>query len=243
MAGRGFFKDVEPIKNHRIKIMRNGLWNSLFWPVNPDRESSGVNLAESFADAYSKEYDVDVGLIPCADGGTCLDQWAVGNILFDNAISQARLAQRTSKIVGILWHQGESDTAPELYPYYKEKFLTIIMSMCKELSLENIPIITGGLGDFLSDFAKVYPQYSYYNNYIHINKTLEEISEENKHFGFASAKGLTSNEDLLHFNSLSLREFGIRYYNEFKKIISLKKDNLLYETIEYSTERAEIEKL
>ena len=36
--------------------------------------------------------------------------------------------------------------------------------------------------------------------------------------GFVSAKGLTSNPDLLHFDSKSLREFGVRYYNEFLKL-------------------------
>ena len=36
--------------------------------------------------------------------------------------------------------------------------------------------------------------------------------------GFASAKGLTSNPDNLHFNAQSLYEFGIRYFEEFEKL-------------------------
>ena len=36
--------------------------------------------------------------------------------------------------------------------------------------------------------------------------------------GFVSAEGLTSNEDYLHFNAPSLREFGVRYYQEFLKL-------------------------
>ena len=36
--------------------------------------------------------------------------------------------------------------------------------------------------------------------------------------GFVSAEGLTSNPGLLHFNAKSLREFGVRYYNEFLKL-------------------------
>ena len=36
--------------------------------------------------------------------------------------------------------------------------------------------------------------------------------------GFVSAKGLGANPDNLHFNSKSLREFGVRYYKEFEKL-------------------------
>lgn len=65
MAGRGFFDEVQPINNERLKVLRNGRWQNMFSPVNPDRPFSGVCLAESFADIYSKEKDVDVGIIPC----------------------------------------------------------------------------------------------------------------------------------------------------------------------------------
>ena len=49
------------------------------------RSFSGVSLAESFAEKYAEKYQVDVGLICCADGGTSLEQWEVGGLLFDNA--------------------------------------------------------------------------------------------------------------------------------------------------------------
>ncbi len=35
--------------------------------------------------------------------------------------------------------------------------------------------------------------------------------------GYVTAEGLTSNPDNLHFNAVSLREFGLRYYEEFEK--------------------------
>ncbi len=52
----------------------------MYVPVNCDRPFSGINLA-SFADAYSKDKNVKVGLIPCADGGTSLAQWQPGSLL------------------------------------------------------------------------------------------------------------------------------------------------------------------
>ena len=112
MAGRGDFGEVEPIQNPLCKMLRNGRWQPMSEPINPDRQifgvfHSGVGLAASFADEYAKHFKEEIGLIPCADGGTSISQWQPGELLFDSAIAQATLAARTSEIVGILWHQGE----------------------------------------------------------------------------------------------------------------------------------------
>ena len=108
MAGRGFLDEAVGVDTSLIKILRNGRWQPLYRPVTPDRITSGVCLAESFAEAYAKKYGVEVGLIPCADGGTQISQWLPGSLLYDHAVFQAKLAQRTSTIAGVLWHQGES---------------------------------------------------------------------------------------------------------------------------------------
>ena len=214
MAGRGYIEEVEPIQNSRIKVLRNGRWQGMYVPVNCDRSFSGINLAESFADMYAKEHDADVGLIPCADGGTSLNQWAEGGLLFDNAVNNAKLAQRTSTIAGVLWHQGESDCADELYPLYTEKFLKIMESFRKQLDLYDVPFLLGGLGSFLVKREGE----EYYKNYVHINAALSQIAEKDKMAGYVPADGLTANADNLHFNAKSLREFGLRYYKEFSKL-------------------------
>ena len=41
MAGRGFINEVEPIKNDKLYVLRNGRWRSMYTPVNPDRETAG----------------------------------------------------------------------------------------------------------------------------------------------------------------------------------------------------------
>ena len=44
------------------------------------------------------------------------------------------------------------------------------------------------------------------------------MAKKNKMTGFVSAKGLGANPDNLHFSAEALREFGIRYYDEFVKL-------------------------
>lgn len=214
MGGRGFINEVEPICNQDILVARNGRWRPMYVPVNPDRVTSGINLSESFADLYAKEKGVQVGIIPCADGGTSLDQWAVGGLLFDHACYMAELAQRTSTITAVLWHQGESDCADDLYPLYEEKLLKIIDALRKRLNIEDVPFLLGGLGDFLRDCDRS-PEFA---NYVYVNDALQSAAKKRSRVGFVSAEGLGANPDNLHFSAKALREFGERYFEEFLKL-------------------------
>lgn len=214
MAGRGFFDEAVPVDGSRIKVMRNGRWWEFFRPVNPDRPFSGVCLAESFAEKYADEFSVDVGIIPCADGGTSLEQWKEGGLLFDNAVNCAKLAKRTSHIVAVLWHQGEADSHDHLYPTYRARFEAIMAALRREAGLENVPFILGGLGDFVEN-CEMFPELK---NYRHVNAQLMEVAENDPLVGFATAQGLTSNPDSLHFNAKSLHEFGLRYFEEYLKL-------------------------
>lgn len=215
MAGRGDIAEAPEMDTSHIKILRNGRWQGMFRPVNADRSFSGFCLAESFAERYAQKYNVDVGLICCADGGTTLDQWQPGSLLFDHAVYQARLAQRTSTIAGVLWHQGESDCLDALYPQYREKMARIIHCLRKELALENVPFLLGGLGDYLLDCPR--PDWQMHNSPA-VNNTLRSMASKEERIGFVSAAGLTPKADYLHFNTESLYQFGIRYFDEFIKL-------------------------
>ena len=214
MGGRGFVDEVEPILNDKLYVLRNGRWRAMYVPVNPDRRTSGINLAESFADLYARDHDVDVGIIPCADGGSSLDMWQVGGLLFDHACYMAELASRTSTISAVLWHQGESDTGPEQYPVYEEKLTVILEAFRNKLNLYDVPFLLGGLGDFL----QVCERAEKFKNYIYVNQALEQVAKKMPMTGFVSARGLGANADNLHFSAAALREFGVRYYNEFLKL-------------------------
>lgn len=222
-AGRGIKTDVSPIVNDRLFVYRNGRWRNMYVPVNPDAVSSGICLIENFADMYSKDKNVDVGIIPCAIGGTCLDQWVEGGVVFENACFMAELASRTSTIAGVLWHQGESDCSPAKYPKYKEKLSVILSAIRKRLNLEDVPFLLGGLGDYL----KYCPRPGSFSNYVYINEQLKEYAADTPMTGYVHAHGLTPNPDFLHFSAHSLREFGLRYYEEFLKLEN--KDKLFAE--------------
>ena len=240
-AGRGFLTEAEPLNTYKgqLKMLRNGLWTKMVRPVNPDRGFSGICFAESFAAAYAENHpDVKVGIIPCADGGTKIEQWQPGEILFDNAVNCARLAMRTSSLRGILWHQGESDCHGDRYKLYEERFRRLMDALRAELGQPEIPIIVGGLGDFLAkcELSEHVGQY-----YEKINETLERLGREYPNCAFVPATGLGANPDNLHFSAAALQAFGLRYYEAFCRLDTAVKEESQNSHTE--TERSAIELL
>jgi len=218
IAGRGFLNDVAHIYDEHIKMLRNGRWQTMIEPINYDRPNAGIGLAASFAASWClKNESDDIGLIPCADGGTSLDDWAIDGVLFEHAISQAKLAQKTSRLDGILWHQGENDSTQDNANRYGEKFSLIVNSFRSELNLPKLPIIIGGLGDFLTE-----GQYSiYFSAYQTVNRALQAFAETHPNCYFVTALGLTSNPDFIHIDAASQRIFGIRYFEAFYKQVQI----------------------
>lgn len=215
MAGRGFPAEVEKLPTDGIYVLRNGRWWKMYVPVNPDRVTAGINLAESFVYAFLKDHPGDtVGIIPCADGGTALHQWEPGQVLYDHAVMMTSLATRSSTLAGILWHQGESDCGEDRYPVYGEKCSRILQQLRQDVGAPDVPLLLGGLGDFLADCDISVK----FKNYVRVNAQLRMMAETMKNCAFVSAEGLGANPDNLHFSAAALREFGLRYYEGFKRL-------------------------
>ena len=218
MAGRGNFGEVPSIENPLCFMLRNGRWQQMGEPINPDRWWSiynGVGLSASFADEFAKHFGKEIGLIPCADGGSAIKEWQPGEALYDHAVFQAKLAKRSSEIAGILWHQGENDSYTEQDAIlYRERFMNMFDSLKKDLDLpDDIPVIIGEIGDFVQFHDN--GNCKYFRN---INESLKQIATELPSGAFVSAKGLCGQADNVHFDSRSYREFGKRYFAEYLKL-------------------------
>ncbi|WP_077212741.1 sialate O-acetylesterase [Bacillus dakarensis] len=214
MAGRGFIEDVPPIYNEYINMLRNGRWQMMAEPLNFDRHVSGVGPAVSFAQAWTEDHPGEsIGVIPCAEGGSSIDEWAIDGLLTRHAISEAKFAMETSEIVGILWHQGESDSYGERYKTYEEKLLSLISHFRNELNAPDIPIMIGELGHYLGEagFGKSAVEYK------QINQILSKVAHNEKNCYFVTSKGLTANPDGIHIDAFSQRKFGLRYYEAFSR--------------------------
>lgn len=212
MAGRGFLHESKPIYNERIFMLRNGRWQMMVEPVHFDRTVAGIGPASSFAEAWCNvNRGEKIGLIPCAEGGSSIDEWHTNGTLFRHAISETRYAIENSELVAVLWHQGESDSQGGKYKEYYGKLDEIVNGFRKEPGIENVPFIIGGLGDYLGKTAFGAGCIEYKE----INKELQTYAENHENCYFVTGNALFSNPDGIHINAESQRRFGLRYFEAF----------------------------
>ena len=213
MAGRGFLHEVAPIYNENILMLRNGRWQMMAEPVHFDRAVAGVGPAASFAEAWcNANPEEQLGLIPCAEGGSSLDEWSVDSALFRHAISEAKFALENSELIAILWQQGENDSYGGKYQAYYQKLDAIVHGLRNELNAQEVPFIMGGLGAYLgkSAFGANCVEYQL------VNQELCRYAEENKDCYYVTGENLSSNPDGIHINAESQRRFGLRYFAAYQ---------------------------
>jgi hypothetical protein len=210
MAGRGRLDDVEPIHDPRIMMFRDGAWRVATEPLHTDRpDIAGVGLAMSFARRIVSYFDAPAGLVPCAVGGSSLDQWAPGAELFENAAAAALDAIQGKNLCGILWHQGETDACdPDRARTYGARFSASMMALRQRLGAPDALVLAGELGSYLhkNDAAR---------HFALINSQLSRLQRSLPAYRCVSSAGLLAHDDNLHFDAKSLRAFGERYADAF----------------------------
>jgi hypothetical protein len=159
---------------------------------------------------------VRIGLIPCAAGGSPISSWTRGGYHeqtkshpYDDAIARAKAAMKDGVIKGIIWHQGESDSKPELVKVYQAKLEELIADFRRDLGDDKLPFVVGKLGDF---YVERNP------NAESINEILERIPKIVKNTACVDATGLTPKSDLTHFDAESARELGRKYAEQMIKL-------------------------
>ena len=203
MAGRGKIEPSDQVTNPRILMLNKKMeWVLAKDPVHFDKPGMAkVGLCSEFARMQvGKDDKIVVGLIPCAFGGTKLDQWMPSdkpNSLYRNAIDRAKLAMQSGTLAGILWHQGESDSEdPKLVETYAERFALMMVQMRKDLNAENVPVIVGELrGD------------------VPFNKVVRALPDKVPRCAWVSSEGLGSGD--VHFDAEGYRTLGKRYADKY----------------------------
>lgn len=131
-------------------------WELAREPLHADIDSSktcGIGPAMSFANSIitnschdHKNYEV--GLVPCAIGGTAIKEWIKGSRLYEEMVKRAKEAAEAEReedgceIRCVLWFQGESDTlSDESAESYRENMEKLIGDLRSDLNLPSLPFI------------------------------------------------------------------------------------------------------
>lgn len=212
MAGRGFLNATNRVSAERIeKLDRKDRWVPAEEPIHFDKPSAGAGPAASFARAVADRHPgVEIGLVPCAVGGSALSEWMPGAPLYAEAVRRAKIAQKDGTVRAILWHQGESDAdRGPLEASYVERLAEMVAALRAELGLAaaDAPFLFGEIGEFPGSPCR--------GGNHSFNAVLPAATNAIPNAWFVRAADLRCNPDRIHFDTPSQRTLGLRYAEAF----------------------------
>lgn len=221
MAGRGYVEPQDTLPDARILMLTpEKEWVVAKEPLQtyqPALTGLGPGLAFAKKIAETAAEDITIGLIPCAVGGSSVEQW-----LNDSLFHQVRLRSNFSSLLetarpagtfkAIIWHQGEADATSAGLPLYKERLSSLFLFFRKETGHEKLPVIMGELG--------LFPGNKKYNSgYRQLNRKLAEIVAGDPAVALVSSHGTRPMPDNVHFDGKSQRLMGKRYARAYFRIV------------------------
>jgi hypothetical protein len=220
MAGRGTVVAADQTPHPRVLMLNQaGQWVPAVEPLHFDKPAVvGVGPGRRFGLAMAEATPgVTIGLIPCAVGGSPIDTWMPGAFdvptkthPWDDAIKRALPALEVGTLKGILWHQGESDSKPELAPSYEGKLHDLIARFRSVLNAPHAPFIAGQMGKFAES--------PWSADKILVDQAHQALPQKVPLTAFVSAEGLQHKGDHVHFDAEAARELGLRYAKAFQAL-------------------------
>lgn len=144
--------------------------DSFHWRRNPEKKperlsgealekwiaarKKGAGLGLPFAQEMAKRTGVPIGLVPCAHGGTSMDQWSPalkdqgGASLYGGMIRRVKAVG--GRVAGVLWYQGESDASVKAAPLFKQKFIDLINATRTDTGQANLPFYYIQIGRYIN---------------------------------------------------------------------------------------------
>ncbi len=216
MVGRGLIESQDRAAHARVFLFTaSNHWDLAVEPLHGSGTRAGIGPGLVFGKLVAaKNINANIGLIPCAVGGTLLQRWERGGDLYSNAVARARIAIREGRLKGIVWHQGEQDSILQTdADSYHDRVIKMINDIRSDLGEPNLPFVVGQIGEFLytrknqqTPFAKT------------VNDALARVPQEVPLTACVRSTGLNHDGDEVHFDAKSQRELGKRFAAEMLKL-------------------------
>jgi hypothetical protein len=220
MAGRGQVEPQDREIHPRVFMLdKAGNWVPAADPLHFDKPIAGVGPGLTFGRIMAdREPSIRVGLIPCAAGGSPISVWKHGGFWeqtnskpYDDAIERTRIAMKDGVLMGILWHQGESDSNENDAELYGDRLMDLIDTLRRELDAPEAPFVAAALGDFVVEgnpHARV------------VNEVIRRLPQRVKNTACVDSSGLEHKGDNVHFSAESARELGRRYAEAMIRLLA-----------------------
>lgn len=201
-----------------LRLNANLSWVEARQPLHADIDAGyacGIGPGMPFAAALlSSGTGVrEVGLVPCAIGGTKINEWARGTKFYDNMVRRSEAAAGGGGAIrAVLWYQGESDTNSRAdAESYKGKFETFVRDVRADLRSPTLPVVqvalASGTGPFIDTVRAA------------------QLGTQIRNVRCVDAKGLPLEPDGLHLSTRAQVALGKKMAHAYLQILSSDPDN------------------
>lgn len=248
MQGCGQLAGALPSDPRVTQLAMNGIWCQAEEPLHPLWESyapvhgklmrgpdetrtneeiaaidrrdrtSGAGLGLAFGRAWADSTAREVGLIPCAHGGTSLEQWdwrkkdegqdSLYGAMLDR-VKRAQTEHPGARLAGLLWYQGESDSYGTAGSTYAERFDEWVGKAREDLEDGDLPVLVVQIGNVMRP-PSAKPEEGWQTlPWMHVRYALGELPQRVTRTAATTAVdlGLT---DTIHVNTPDLIRLGER---------------------------------
>lgn len=235
---------------------RESIWLQAKHPLTALSGGAGsIGMGLEFAKtllASNADPDTVICLINHAIGSSAIQWWAPGvvdnkqtnpstglnYVLYDECVQRATNAASLGVIKGVLWHQGEynsntNNTNPSAEPaLYAVRLGALVDNLRRDLKLPGLPFVCGKLvPTWTNGVGTVFTVATLHRRDL-VEAALQDLPNQRFNTACVENEGLTGHEDeAIHFNAVSQREFGRRYAGKFLAIAAA---NLFPPTLGYA---------
>lgn len=171
-------------------------------------KQTGAGLGLAFGKRLNECTGDPIGLIPCAHGGTSLDQWDPGLVDLGGGSLYGSMVRRISAagkpVTGLLWYQGESDALNGGGPTYAERWHRWIQALRRDLDAPVLPVYWVQLS------RVILPESDPGWNQVQLAQL--ELASKIPHTGMVAAVDLPLCDEI-HVDTSGLRRLGRRLAN------------------------------
>jgi hypothetical protein len=229
MSGRGDLKELPadfPENGHRLWNFGNdGRWRKALEPIDSaegqeflvsNDPNAGVGPGLAFANTLAEANPhAKIGLIPCARGGSSIDEWkpsADTSTLYGSCLARIVRARNFGTTAAVIWYQGESDAhSLAAVNAWARKFAVLSEAFRRDLQAPGLPIIAVRIGS-LGDNRRSDPRFRYWNQLRELQSRLS-----GRAVAIVDAAGLPT-RDGLHLTTDSQLRLGKRLAAAYLKI-------------------------
>jgi sialate O-acetylesterase len=167
----------------------------------------GVGPGIYFARHVLQHTGRPIALIPCALGGSKIDQWDPGRITEgDSSLYGAminKILRTGSRVKGLIWIQGESEAMLRRQDTYRERLLHLFDSFREDAGDPDLPVLMVQIGRFINGFSDMERSWE------DVREIQRNVPKERHHVYRVTGIDLPL-DDCIHFSTEGNRRLGRR---------------------------------